>query len=77
MHIIVSTPFIYNTDLYDISQELMFDKRATKGKKKLEERMMKTIILLLAVLAMVGFAAAWDTTEQMQYAYQKTVNDAG
>ncbi len=35
---------------------------------------MKTIILLLAVLAMVGFAAAWDTTEQMQYAYQKTVN---
>ncbi|MGA9098042.1 MAG: hypothetical protein WB392_03835 [Methanotrichaceae archaeon] len=36
---------------------------------------MKTIILLLAVLAMVGFAAAWDTTEQMQYAYQKTVNE--
>lgn len=34
---------------------------------------MKTIILLLAVLAMVGFASAWETTEQMQYAYQKEV----
>lgn len=35
---------------------------------------MKSIILLLAVLAMVGFAAAWDTAEQMQYAYQKEVD---
>ena len=35
---------------------------------------MKTIIFLLAVLAMIGFASAWDTTEQMQYVYQKLVN---
>lgn len=36
---------------------------------------MKTIILLLAaILAMVGFAVAWETTEQMQYGYQKSVS---
>lgn len=35
---------------------------------------MKTIVLLVAVLAMVGFASAWETTEQMQYAYQKSVS---
>jgi len=34
---------------------------------------MKTILVLLAVLAMIGFAAAWESTEQMQYAYQKTI----
>lgn len=35
---------------------------------------MKTILVLLAVLAMIGFAAAWETTEQMQYAYQKSIS---
>lgn len=30
---------------------------------------MKTIVLLVAVLAMVGFAAAWDTQDTLQYQY--------
>ncbi|MGA9098835.1 MAG: hypothetical protein WB392_07890 [Methanotrichaceae archaeon] len=35
---------------------------------------MKILVLMLAAMAMIGFAAAWDTTEQMQYTYQKTVD---
>jgi len=35
---------------------------------------MKIVALMIAALAMIGFAAAWDTTEQMQYQYQKTVD---
>ncbi|MFB3763748.1 MAG: hypothetical protein ACE14P_00715 [Methanotrichaceae archaeon] len=30
---------------------------------------MKKLVLLLAVLAMIEFAAAWDTADQMQYQY--------
>jgi hypothetical protein len=36
---------------------------------------MKTIIVLLAVtMALVGAAAAWDSTNNLQYTYTKTVN---
>lgn len=36
--------------------------------------MKMTILLLEVVLAMVGFATAWDINDQMQYAYQKTAS---
>ena len=43
-------------------------------RKELEEQKVKIVVSLLAVLAMIGIASAWDTTEQLQYAYQKTVD---
>lgn len=35
---------------------------------------MKILVLMTAALAMIRFAVAWDTTEQMQYTYPKTVD---